>query len=436
MSEDDNSETEEQEASLDASFKVDSTSLGDDESDFAKALGFSGEAPAPAEETPVPAASAFPGEGGHGFIRGAGIASGGDAFLLNYRADMEPAGTLGIIVNPHSGRDARRLFARAGTSTIEDKRNQVTRIVVGAAAAGIKKIMLSRDSFRIASAATEALTLDVECELVETELTGHAVDSQKAVLAMQEGGCSAIVALGGDGTSRAITQVWRDVVLLPLSTGTNNVFPFNTEATVAGAAAGLVASGRLALEDGAERSKILEVTCDDGRESLALIDSAMLVNDHPGSLLQADPEKLSRILLTRAEPASVGLSPVGGLVMPCHAEDNFAVEVHTRPEPNPENSGKSLRTPISPGLYANVGLNAVERVELGAEVRWTGPGLLAFDGDREIVLAENESAILRVVRKGPWVIDPSRALVAAAHKGLFLDLGHWHDQRSGATGCC
>ena len=87
-------------------------------------------------------------------------------------------------------------------------------------------------------------------------------------------------------------------------------------------------------------------------------------------------------------------------------------------------------------LYATVGLNAVERVELGDEVRWTGPGLLAFDGDREIVLGDGESAILRVVRKGPWVIDPNRTMEAAAHQGLFLDMGHWHDQRSGAVGCC
>ena len=124
-------------------------------------------------------------------------------------------------------------------------------------------------------------------------------------------------------------------------------------------------------------------------------------------------------------------------IMPCGAEDEFGVEVHTRPESRPELSGKSLRTPISPGLYANVGLEAVERVELDEEVSWTGPGLLAFDGDREIVLAPGERAALRVVRMGPWVIDPSRALLAAARQGLFTDLGHWHDQRSGgAIGCC
>ena len=129
---------------------------------------------------------------------------------------MESQGTLGIIVNPHSGRDARRLFARAGTSTVEDKRNQVTRIVVGAAAAGVRKVLLSRDAFRIASAATDALALDVECELLDLETTGRGIDSQNAARAMREAGCTAIVALGGDGTSRAITQAWRDVALLPL----------------------------------------------------------------------------------------------------------------------------------------------------------------------------------------------------------------------------
>lgn len=349
---------------------------------------------------------------------------------------MQQQGTLGIIVNPHSGRDTRRLFARAGTSTIEDKRNQVTRIVVGAAASGVRKIMLSRDAFRIAAAATDALSLPVETELLDLPLSGRGSDSQDAALAMRDAGCEAIVALGGDGTSRAICQVWRDVTLLPLSTGTNNVFPFEVEATIAGAAAGLVAAGRLARSAGARRAKLLEVRCEDGRESMALIDAALLVDDHPGSLLQADPEKLSRILLTRAEPASVGLSPVGGLLLPCEADDDFAVEVRTRPGPDPEASGKTLRVPISPGLYQTVGVDSAERVELGANVEWTGPGLLAFDGDREIVLDAGERATLRVDRMGPWVIDPKRALRAAAEAGLYLDLGHWHDHRSGATGSC
>jgi len=197
-----------------------------------------------------------------------------------------------------------------------------------------------------------------------------------------------------------------------------------------------VAAGRLTLEDASRRAKLLEVRCDDGRESIALIDAALLVNDHAGSLLQADPERLSRILLTRAEPASVGLSPVGGLLMPCDAEDDFAVEVRARPGPHPEHSGKTLRAPLSPGLYETVGIEGVERVELETEIRWSGPGLLAFDGDREIVLEADQSARLRVSRTGPWVIDPKRALRAAALQGLFLDLGEWRDSRGRPGGAC
>ena len=349
---------------------------------------------------------------------------------------MENRGTLGIIVNPHSGRDARRLFARAGTSTIDDKRNQVTRIVVGAAAAGCARVLLSRDSFRIGSAATDALDLPIEIDFLDLPATGHAQDGERAARAMRDAGCKAVVALGGDGTSRTITRAWRDVVLLPLSTGTNNVFPFQIEATVAGAAAGLVASGRLAIEAAAERAKLIEIRCEDGRVNLALIDAGLLLDDHPGSLLQVDPSKLARILLTRAEPASVGLSPIGGLLMPCHAEDDFGVCVHTRTGPEREHGGKTLRAPISPGLFETVGIEGVERIPLGTELVWRGPGLLAFDGDRELVLGDGETATLRVVRSGPWVIDPWRALRAAAEAGLFLDLGHWHDHRGSAGGTC
>ena len=61
MSEDAASQTEdESEAPLDASFKVDSSALGDDEADFAKALGFGSEAPPPAQADAA-AAEAEPG---------------------------------------------------------------------------------------------------------------------------------------------------------------------------------------------------------------------------------------------------------------------------------------------------------------------------------------------------------------------------------------
>ncbi|MBA5760390.1 NAD(+)/NADH kinase, partial [Escherichia coli] len=52
-----------------------------------------------------------------------------------------------------------------------------------------------------------------------------------------------IVVLGGDGTHRAVAAHCGTTPLVALSTGTNNAFPEHREATVAGVAAGLAATG-------------------------------------------------------------------------------------------------------------------------------------------------------------------------------------------------
>ena len=81
---------------------------------------------------------------------------------------------------------------------------------------------------------------------------------------MRDAGCGVLLVLGGDGTNRIVAKAWPDATLLPISTGTNNVFPEHVEATLAGAAAGLVASGRVAREEVARRAKLVRVTTEDG----------------------------------------------------------------------------------------------------------------------------------------------------------------------------
>ena len=51
--------------------------------------------------------------------------------------------TVGIIANPVSGRDIRRVAARGGISSAEDKRNRIARAVIGAVAGGATHIVLS-----------------------------------------------------------------------------------------------------------------------------------------------------------------------------------------------------------------------------------------------------------------------------------------------------
>lgn len=341
---------------------------------------------------------------------------------------------VGIIANPMSGKDVRRLAARASRVTSESKRDLVSRAVVGSAATGANQIVLVREPMRIAQSAVEGLTIEASIEFLDIGAKLDASDTQRAALAMRERGCGALIVLGGDGTSRAIAQVWPDAPLVPISTGTNNVFPMMIEATLAGAAAGLVATGGVSLDEVSQPAKVVHIERAGGEATLAVIDAVRLEGDKVGNMMPVDPTLIREVVLSRAEAASVGMSPIGGLLEPCGADDDFGVLVRCVPHAE---GGRTLRVPISPGLFQTVHIGEVRRLALGEKITIHGPGVLAFDGDREITLGADEQIEASVRRDGPRVIDPDKALRLAAERGLLSGRGHWHDPRmQGGGDCC
>ena len=84
-------------------------------------------------------------------------------------------------------------------------------------------------------------------------------DTVRGAAQMAAAGVRAIVVLGGDGTQRLVAGACGDVPIVPLSTGTNNVFPESREATIAGLAAGLVATGKVPAAEATVRNKILRL---------------------------------------------------------------------------------------------------------------------------------------------------------------------------------
>lgn len=344
--------------------------------------------------------------------------------------------TVGLIANPMSGRDVRRFQGRALQQTPDMKRNQVQRAVIGAVAGGARRVLLLRDVFRSAEKAVQNLRLHAELEFLDLAIETGPADTLRAAEALRKAACGAVIVLGGDGTNRIVTRAWRDAPLVPISTGTNNVFPRQLEATIAGAAAGLVASGAVSLDEVATPAKVIEAGFADGRHDLALVDAALLDGDHPGSLLHFDLGQLRHLVLTRAEPAAIGMSPVGGLLHPTAADDERGVEVRLGP---PEGGGRPLLVPVSPGLYQHAWVESSRELPLGEPVEMQGPGVVAFDGDRQRRLEPGEAVRLRVTRSGPRVIDEGRALALAAERGLFLDHRHWHDPGGSTRGgfdCC
>lgn len=324
------------------------------------------------------------------------------------------AATVGIIANPASGKDIRRLVAHASVFDNGEKRNIIRRVLLGAIATGADRLLYMPDLNHLVESAADDLELDGRLEAVETPRTASALDTERAAAAMRQAGCDVVVTLGGDGTNRAAVRGWQDIPLVAISTGTNNVFPMMVEGTIAGAAAGLVATGAVSIDEASRQAKTVHVAIEGERDDLALIDAVLLDERWVGSRAIWQPHQLRAILLARAEPATVGLSAVGGLLHPVGAKDDCGLHV-TAGE-----GGRVLSAPIVPGRYMDVAIASFQEVALGETVEWSGPGVLAFDGERERRLAPGQRATLAIQRDGPRVIDIERVMRLAACRQAFV----------------
>lgn len=316
--------------------------------------------------------------------------------------------------------------------THETKRDIVARIAAGADAFGAGALHTAREPFRIAAAALENMPLHGHLNIIENKVTNTALDTERNVQAFVEAGCRVIVSLGGDGTNRAIVRLLgrlgdagRDVRLIALSTGTNNVFPTLAEPTIAGMVAALAARGDLVGSGAQRRAKVLHVSGRPANEKahelpdVGLIDAVVLRRDHVGNLLPFDPTRIDRLLLTRAEPTAVGMSPIGGMVEPVFEADDEGLLVELV---DPDQAGENDRTftaPLSPGLFRKVAVRSATRIPFGVTVPMRGPGVLALDGDRDHKLLDDHALNVEVRRDGPWMIDLETAMRWAVAQGMI-----------------
>ena len=318
----------------------------------------------------------------------------------------------GIVANPASGKDVRRLVARASVFDNQEKQAIVERALIGAEAAGADAFAYLDDPNGIvANAVRENGRL--RAQPLDTTRTRTALDTITAARALKDLGCSVVITLGGDGTNRAFALGWPDAPLIPLSTGTNNVFPRLAEATLAGAAAGLIASGQLELSEVATQQKAIQVTVKDERPDLALIDAVLSRERFVGARALLQPEQLDTALLTRAEPAAVGITAIGGLLHPLSRDADEGLLLRFGP------GGERVQAPIAPGLYKTVEVAECRVIPAGEAATASGPGVLAFDGERDRSLKPNQPVELFVERSGPWVVDIHQTLELAARKGMF-----------------
>ena len=323
---------------------------------------------------------------------------------------------VGLVANPASGKDIRRLAGKASVFDNREKLAIVRRAVIGAIAAGARRFVYMSDSHGIVKQAIAETTIPrgVRFEALPSSGTASAMDTIVAAEQMAQKDCAVVLVLGGDGTNRAFVRGWRDATLVSLSTGTNNVFPVMAEATVAGMALGLIAAGTVASRLVATLAKVIDVDIEEAEQDIALIDAVITRDAFIGAKALLDPSQLKEALLCRAEPAAVGITSLGGLVRPVSDKDDFGLHLTFA------KGGRQLLAPMGPGMFAKVEIGKTRLVKFDQAVKASGPSVIALDGERERVIAPGQRIEMRISRRGPWVVDLAATLQRAAKQKLFL----------------
>jgi predicted polyphosphate/ATP-dependent NAD kinase len=330
---------------------------------------------------------------------------------------------VGIIANPASGRDIRRLVAHGTVFDNNEKTAIIRRVLVGLAAVGITRVVympehdfgivpraISERSGQLASAYA-ALSI----EPLNMPLTGTGVDSTEAASMLAELGADCIITLGGDGTNRAVAKGCRAVPLVAISTGTNNVFPSFIEGTLAGIAAGLIAGGRVS-DATTYRAPWLEVCVDGAVRDYALVDVVVSAYPFVGSKAIWDLELVREVVLARVAAATIGLSSLGGALLDHASDVKQQLGMHIVLGPD----GKRVLAALAPGLVQWVGVSTHRRLAIDDAVQFQqGVGTIALDGEREIECSTTTVVEVRLRADGPVVVDVAATFAAAARSGAL-----------------
>jgi hypothetical protein len=334
---------------------------------------------------------------------------------------------VGIIANPASGRDVRRLVAKASVFHTAEKCNMIQRALTALDAVGVEQVLMMPDLGGIAAGVYRALQSYPasssqrwpEVSFLDMPIEDSANDTMRAVERMLDAGVGLIMVLGGDGTHRVVAKSCGNKPLIALSTGTNNAFPEIREATIAGLAAGLVATGAVPLDAVSIQNKVLRVTFNGIDRDLALIDVCVTTDYWTGAKALWKPEDLSELFVTVARPDAIGLSAIAGLVHSVDRHAGYGLKLQLVP---PGRGLITLRVPIAPGLIAPVGIANIR--EIHPNELWplqTPRGVVALDGEREIEFGPQDELVVSLDIDGPVTIDVGKVMKLAGEHRLFSE---------------
>ena len=346
--------------------------------------------------------------------------------LQQRESGANAAPCIGIIANPVSARDIRRIVANASNLQIADRVNIVLRVLSALAAMGVPRVLIMPDKGGIRSMLLRSLNREHNLhhafpavEFLDMEPTSTVDDTFLAARMLRAAGVKAIVVLGGDGTHRAVVRECKDVPIAGLSTGTNNTFPEMRESTITALAVGLYATGKLDAEQALAPNKLLEVSINEGqRRDIALVDAVISTDRYIGAKAVWKSESLSALYLAFADPQAIGLSAIGALLQPLGRREAGGLAVYLSDDPATRRL--SLHAPIAPGMVREVGIAQWEPMPADQAFPVAlDAGVVALDGEREMAFDTGDRVRITLRENAFPTVDVARCMHTAARAGLF-----------------
>ena len=310
--------------------------------------------------------------------------------------------SVGIIANPLSGKDIRRLVANASVVSTHMKSNEILKLYAGLVAYGIKKVYVMPDYSDISRRAREQYSEKIETILINTNILDSEETTIQAAKEMEANKVGCIIVFGGDGTCRLVSKHIKETPILPVSTGTNNLFPLNLEETDVGIAANKFCLLKN-IKKKKKREKKLEIYENNKLTDSSLVDVVISRTPYIGSRAIWDIKNVDEIFISKVSYEGIGFSSIGYSLI--KKDLSFNQGIHISLGQNDYSNPQKIMSAIAPGKIEEIEILGWEEFDNNKNISVKlSSGTVALDGERTIEFNSSQKISVKLNIDGPYCL--------------------------------
>jgi predicted polyphosphate/ATP-dependent NAD kinase len=227
---------------------------------------------------------------------------------------------------------------------------------------------------------------------------------------MEENKVGCIIVFGGDGTCRLVSKHIKETPILPVSTGTNNLFPLNLEGTVVGIAAAKFCLLKN-IEKYSKREKKLEIYANNKLVDSSLVDVVISKTPYIGSRAIWDINNIDEMFISKVSHEGIGFSSIGYSLIKKDLSLNEAI--HISLGQNDYGNPQKILSAIAPGKIEEIEILGWKEFDDNKKISVKlSSGTVALDGERTIEFNSSQKISVKLNIDGPNCLKVKEILSA------------------------